>query len=407
LLLYVGHNEFQARFDWQRETGNYYLDERPKLYSPQSLTTLLRFSPLCGLVLDTWEHHRVSIRPPLKVTRTLVDRPTCSLEEYAAIRDDFARRLEAIADYCEEIGTQTIFIVPSSNDGGYDPNRSALHPATPRAEREAFAAEVDRARALGATDPAGAQRLYRELVRRHPEFAETHFRLARLLEKAGQWSEAREHYILAREHDGFPQRCPEDFRQAYRAAAARHPSVVLVDGPKVLEAASEHGILDDRLFSDAHHPNLIGYVALAQNMLKQLQSRGAFGWPAGAPAPAVDVDDCARHFGMDANRWVEVCTRGLIFYDAVAYIRYDPAFRLERAETLQRAVAAIERGGYPADAGIPGWDRHRVPSSDPKFRPPPPDPEPKGPREESVGAAPRAQPDPGDAARGPSIHERT
>ncbi len=144
LLLYVGHNEFQARFAWQREPGNYYLDERPKLYSPESLTSLLRFSPLCRLALDTWEHHRVSIRPPRRATRNLIDQPTCSPEEYAAIRDDFARRLEAIADYCDEIKTQAIFIVPPSNDGGYDPNRSALDPATPRSEREAFAREVER-----------------------------------------------------------------------------------------------------------------------------------------------------------------------------------------------------------------------------------------------------------------------
>jgi hypothetical protein len=384
LLLYVGHNEFQARFAWQREPGNYYLDERPKLYSPESLTSLLRFSPLCRLVLDTWEHHRVSIRPPRKATRTLIDQPTCSHQEYEAIRDDFARRLEAIAAYCEAIHTQAIFIVPPSNDGGYDPNRSALDPATPRAEREAFAAEVEHARALEATDPDEALRLDRELVARHPEFAETHYRLARLLEHASQWSEAREHYILAREHDGLPQRCPENFRRAYRDVAARHPSLLLVDGPKVLEAASEHGITDDRLFSDAHHPNLMGYVTLSQDLLDQLRARRSFGWPAGALAPAVDVDECARRFGMDANRWVEVCRRGWVFYDAVAYIRYDPSFRLERAETFRRVAEAIEHGSDPADAGIPGWDRHRVPSSNPKFRPLPPDPETEGGREEAV-----------------------
>jgi hypothetical protein len=381
VLLYVGHNEFQARFAWQREPGNYYLDERPKLYSPESLTAPLRFSPLCRLALDTWEHHRVSLRPPRRATRKLIDQPTCSPEEYAAIRDDFARRLEAIAAFCDEIGTQAIFIVPSSNDGGYDPNRSALDPATPRAEREAFAAEVERARALEATDPAEALRLDLELASRHPEFAETHYRLGRLLAQAGRWAEAREHYILARERDGLPQRCPEDFRQAYRAVAARHPSLILVDGPKVLEAASEQGINDDRLFSDAHHPNLVGYVALSQDLLNQLKARRAFGWPEGAASPAVDLVDCARHFDVDANRWVEVCRRGWVFYDAVAYIRYDPSFRLERAAALQRAYEAIEHGSDPADAGIPGWDRRRVPSSNPHFRRPP-DPEVDGERDQ-------------------------
>ncbi len=40
-----------------------------------------------------------------------------------------------------------------------------------------------------------------------------------------------------------------------------HAAVLLVDGPRVLEAISPHGILDDGLFHDAQHPNLRGYVA--------------------------------------------------------------------------------------------------------------------------------------------------
>ncbi len=138
---------------------------------------------------------------------------------------------------------------------------------------------------LEAKDPAEAVRIYRELVKRHPEFAETHYRLARLLEQTGAWDEARDHYAKARECDGMPLRCPEPLRQAYREVAAGHPSVVLVDGPRVLEAKSRHGIIDDRFFHDAQHPNLHGYVALAEDLLNQLCSRGAFSWPAGTNGP--------------------------------------------------------------------------------------------------------------------------
>jgi tetratricopeptide (TPR) repeat protein len=388
LLLYAGHNEFQSRFAWQREPGNYYFDERPRPYSPATLASLLRFSPLCRLVLETWERQSVSLRPPRRVTRKLIDQPTCTPEEHAAILDDFARRLESIAAYCEAIGTLAIFVVPACNDGDYDPNRSALDPATPRAEREAFERQFERARAAEAPAPAEALRLYRDLVARHPEFADAQYRLARLLEQAGEYREAREHYILARDDDRMPHRCQEDFRRAYRDVAARHPSLLLVDGPRVLEAASEHGILDDRLFSDAHHPNLIGYVALSQDLLNQLRARRAFGWPADAPTPSVDVDDCARHFGMDANRWDEICKRSWAWFNTVAYIRYDPTFRLERAETFRRASEAIESGSDPADAGLPGWDRHRVPSTSPRYRPREPVEKSNDEPDAAVGASP-------------------
>jgi hypothetical protein len=362
LVLYVGHNEFASRFPWMREPGGYYHDDLPALYSPAVLLAALRFSPLCRLVLETWDRQRIDLRPPRKATRELVDQPIVTSEERAAILAEFASRLEAIAAFCEGLGTLAIFVIPASNDGGYDPSRSVLPPETPRAERVAFAREVHRARALEESDPALALRLTRELAVRHPGFAETQYRLAVLLERAGEWDEARGHYVEARECDGMPLRCPEDFRRAYREAAARHPAVILVDGPKVLEAASVHGILDDRLFHDAQHPNMRGYAALGQDLLEQLRARRALGWPAGVATPSVDVDACASHFGIDAGRWREICRREAWFFDVTAYIRYDPAFRLARADDYRRAAEAIKAGHSPAEAGIPGFGRESTPS---------------------------------------------
>ena len=219
-------------------------------------------------------------------------------------------------------------------------------------------------------DPAEAMRIDRDLVARHPEFAETHYRLARLLEQTGHWDEARRHYLEARERDGMPLRCPEDFREAYREVAAQHAAVLLVDGPRVLEAISPHGILDEGLFHDAQHPNLRGYVALAQDLLDQLGRRRAFGWPADVEAPLLDAEVCARHFGLDASRWASVCRREFAFYQVTAYIRYDPKFRNERAAAYRRAAAAIEAGRPPVDAGIPSGVLPPRPASPPRVIPP-------------------------------------
>ena len=116
----------------------------------------------------------------------------------------------------------------------------------------------------------------------------------------------------------MPLRCPEPLREAYRKVAARHPSVVLVDGPRVLAAKSRHGIIDDRFFHDAQHPNLHGYAALAEDLMKQLERR-AFSWPDGKPVPVVDAEICARHFGIDALRWAEVATRDFWFSGQCLY----------------------------------------------------------------------------------------
>ncbi len=369
LIVYVGHNEFQSRYPWMRDPDSYYLDEIRSLYAPKSLTGILRYSAFCRLVMETSERQRVSLRPPRRVTRRLVDRPVCTAAEAARILADFRARLDAIAAYCETIETLGIFIIPASNDGDYDPSRSYLSPDTPVAERMALARSVAMARARETNDPAAAMQIDREVVARHPEFAETHFRLARLLEQRGEWDEARRHYVEARDRDGMPMRCPEGFRQAYRDVADKHPAVLLVDGPRVLEAASPHDILNDGLFHDGQHPNLRGYVALAQDLLDQLCRRHALGWPAAVEAPRVDAEACARHFALDATRWASVCRREWSFYHVAAYTRYDPKYRNERAVDYLHAAEAIEAGRPPAEAGIPSGALPPRPARPPRVIP--------------------------------------
>jgi hypothetical protein len=371
LLVYVGHNEFSARYPWMRQF-DYYLDERAQPAAVSRLEWLMaiaHWSPACRLALEARQRQQVAVRPDPVITRELIDRPVCTKDEAEAIRSDFHERLETIAAYCDTIGTVPIFVIPPCNDSGFDPSRSILAPKVSRAERVAFARSVARARALEGKEPAAALELERELVERHPEFAELHFRLARLLDQAGQWDEARMHYEQAREWDAMPLRCAEPLRQAFRQVAADHTSVVLVDGPRLFESRSAHGIVGDAFFHDGQHPNIRGYAILAEEILHQFAARRAFGWPEGVAAPLVDLEACARHFQINAARWEEVCRREAWFFGATAYIRYDPRFRNERGKAYLRAASAIHSGCQPADAQIPGWplaprpaSSHRIPA---------------------------------------------
>jgi tetratricopeptide (TPR) repeat protein len=356
LFLYVGHNEFQARYAWMRDVDYYAdVDRPPRGPLFPVVASFAAISPLCRLIQETREQRRLDMLPPRTVTRELIDRPVCTAAEAAELVADFERRLEAIAGYCETIAAVPIFVIPPSNDAGFDPSRSVLAPETTKPQRTAFARAVARARALEKKDRAQAIAIDRELVRSHPEFAEAHYRLALLLEQTGRWDEAQAHYAAARETDAMPLRCPEPFRQVYREVSARHPAVMLVDGPAVLAAQSPHGIVDDRFFHDAQHPNLRGYAALAEEVLNQMCARRAFGWPMAAEVPVVDIEACVRHFQIDATRWEKICSRGSAFFRATAYIRYDPRFRNERSAAYERSAAAIRSGVAPADAAIPGW----------------------------------------------------
>jgi hypothetical protein len=341
IIVFAGQNEFQARYGWSRNV-RHYVEEGPE--SPLALLELARsLTATSGLILSTIDLYYGETPPPPKITRDLVDHPTCTPREYAYLRGDFELRLDKLTEYCTRLGALPILILPASNDGSFDPSRSVLSGATPKAARAAFEREYQAARAAESSDAALSIAEYRRLAEQHPEFADTHYRLGRLLAAAGQRDEAGRHFVLARDLDGLPLRCPSDFREAYRSVARRYRAV-LVDGPEVLARASPHGILDDDVFHDAQHPNLKGTVALANDALEQLQRRRAFGWPASMIVPSLELVECARHFELDAKKWAEVCRRSQSFYDRTAFTRFDPTERLAVAKEYSRAADDIAAG---------------------------------------------------------------
>jgi hypothetical protein len=347
LVIYSGHNEFVARYEEERDIA---LDERPPSRLLSALYDASLSSPFCRLTYRVVSRNRLDGAPPAVSRHRLIDPPQCSPSEYAEVRGDFARRLEAIVGYCERIACLPLLVIPPSNEGGLDPSRSVLPPGVGRAEREAVA---QRMLVAGEAGPGRATAIYAEILARHPGFAEAHFRLARLLRAAGRVTEANRHYIAARDADGLPIRCPTDFQDAYREVARRHPRAILIDGPTVLRESSPDGILGDERIQDAHHPTLIGYVALADAALRALHERRALGWT-GAPPARLDPSECARHFGMDAARWATVCERTSVHYRRIAGYRFDPTLRLARARSYAEAARRIAEGTPPETAGVIG-----------------------------------------------------
>ncbi len=256
--------------------------------------------------------------------------------------------------YCERVGALVVLVIPPGNDADFEPNRSFLSPQTPRAEREAFAHDFEATRRAEEGDPAQGISAYQTLLVRQPRFAEAHYRLARLLEASGRPDEANEHYVAARDCDGFPMRCLTEFQNAYREVAARHPRAILVDGPEVLRSLSPRGVVGDNFFTDGLHPSLIGYTFLAGAILQELYSRRAFDWPESSPSPVVTPAECAAHFGMNAERWAEVCDYAGWFYQNTAFIRFDPSNRVVKADRYRMASERIKGGSSPDALGVRG-----------------------------------------------------
>ncbi len=351
VIIYCGHTEIAARYSTFREF-DYYLDlQRPIVAWPFS-DMAGRISPLCGLIRKTADEHLVGVALAPRIRRPLVESPTYSSSEYSDCLADFSHRLEVIVAYCERIGALPILVIPPANDAGYEPSRSCLPASTTHAEREAFTHEFLLTRQEEDSKPARCIDRYRELLARQPGFAETHFRLARLLERAGRWDEAYHEYVSARDMDGQPVRCLTSFQEAYRNVANRH-DCILIDGQDLFHTIGRHGLLDDYLFNDAMHPSVRGHIALAQAIVEGLHRCPSFGWPEGTPLPTIDPTLCAAHFGIDANVWRKLCARAAMFYYANMQLRYDTSERIAKQQRFWDAAERIGRGESPEAVGLP------------------------------------------------------
>lgn len=355
VVLCSGHNEFQARWGWSRVV-NYYKDDLIERPRDRLIDRVGDWTPFSRLIRDAVERQSIDAPPTPKEDREVVDRPVCEPETRGGIARLFAQELETVATWCEQAGALPIFVIPSGNDVGYDPGRSILDAKTLKPEREQFGRDFLAARDLEKSDPEAAIAAFRALIDRQPIFAESHFRLAQLLQAKGLIDEARAHYAIARDCDGLPMRCPSEFQEAYRRTAKAHPGVVLVDGPRLLVEFSPTKLLDDGLYHDGQHPSLRAYLRLAQEALDTMRDRGLYGLRE-ANLPPLDPSECAEHFGFSpkaSERWALVCRRAASFWGRLASSRYDPSERAERAARLNRAADAIEKGAAPEDVGVPG-----------------------------------------------------
>lgn len=350
IIIYSGHNEFTSRYEEERDG---WLDEEPGSPVIQPVYRASTLSPFCRLAYELISKNRLDVGPSMAGRHQLIDSPQCSPAEAKEIYADFERRLETLTAYTEQIGAVPVLIIPPANEADYEPSRSTLPTSVRNDQRRALERDISEARATELTDARESTERYRRILDRNPGFAEAHFRLARLEERAGLHDSAARHYLAALENDGLPIRCTAPLRGAYERVAARHPRSILIDGRRVLAEASPRKLLDDHVIQDTHHPTLLGQAALAEALLRELTRKEVFGAAYRFDRP-LDPAACAAHFEMNAEKWATMCDRTSEHYRRVAGYRFDPAQRLEKSRRYAEAARQIRAGVAPARLGIPG-----------------------------------------------------
>ncbi len=172
MIIYSGHNEFTARFEENRAST---LAEEPRLRLLQGAYRASLRSPFCRLVYELASKNRLDSPPLLNGRHQLIDPPLCSPSESAEVLADFAAWLETLAGYCERMGILPILIIPPANEGGFEPSRSAVLATATQVERDRLVRQFEEARRAEAARPDLGLSLYRQILDRHPSFAEAHF----------------------------------------------------------------------------------------------------------------------------------------------------------------------------------------------------------------------------------------
>ena len=131
--------------------------------------------------------------------------------------------------------------------------------------------------------------------------AKTAFHAAQDSEDAGNYDAAREGFAWARDLDPLRFRAPAAFNDVIRRVAQAHGATV-VDVHAAFSAASEHGLIGQRLLLEHVHPNLDGYFVLADAFYDALLAGTVTGAPAAEVTEtearvAMPVSDVDRYLG--------------------------------------------------------------------------------------------------------------
>ncbi len=98
-----------------------------------------------------------------------------------------------------------------------------------------------------------------------PRAAAFHYWRGVALDRMGRYDEARKHYLLAKDLDGFPHRAISPFNDIVRTLAAEG-NAHLFDAEKLFESSARDGLPGNDLFIDNCHPSAQGHRLLAEGL---------------------------------------------------------------------------------------------------------------------------------------------
>ena len=209
-------------------------------------------------------------------------------DQFEQVIEHYAFSIEAMLRAADEAGVPTLLLTVPVNLRDWRPNVSASGLAgPPHTTWRAIYDDGMRLSRMG--QDAEAEARLREALDLAPEYAETHFELARLLERQGRDGEAQTAYRAACDLDFSPWRALSRMNDVLRSLARSHPNTHLVDLDRAFLEAASRGLPGFDLFLDYVHPTKPGNRLIARLVFDAIRDAHLLGVPDSAAYRHVDV----------------------------------------------------------------------------------------------------------------------
>lgn len=130
--------------------------------------------------------------------------------------------------------------------------------------------------AIARGDTASALVAFDDAIQLDSTSADVFFARAKVLDAANRFDEAREAYTAAKDRDQLPFRAPSAINTIIREEAARHGAYV-AETHEAMSNASPSRVVGDDYMLEHLHPNIEGYLRIADAFYEALQAQNMIG----------------------------------------------------------------------------------------------------------------------------------
>ncbi len=277
IVVYTGHNEFLEERSYARQAGEGFgaAVTRALADNLRSVQVVQRFV------------RGAAVRSP-SAGRTQMSTEVDALLDYQGGLEDYHRDNEwhagvvehyrwnigQIVDQCQAARVSVSFVIPTSNILDCPPMKFELDPQLSPADIDAFNSLWEAARAEAAAANSGrAIELLEQALEIDPGHAGSLFLLGRLYYELGDYPQAEQLLVEARDADVCPLRATSQIVSTLRAVLHER-DIAVADAERLFQELSPHGLVGDKWLVDHIHPSVAGHQRLADLIADELVTGG-------------------------------------------------------------------------------------------------------------------------------------